>query len=122
MVRGAKQRQELHDMLGMRVIVSDKSNATNSSEEGNIAAVWRVYRILSDELVGNWKEDRSRFKDYISNPKPSGYKSLHVSLLHVHTGVALEIQIRTSKMHNDAEYGRASHTKYKALLLPPAKE
>lgn len=122
MVRGAKQRQELYDMLGMRVIVSDKLNSTDSRDNDNIAAVWRVYSIISSELTGNWREERSRFKDYITTPKPSGYQSLHVSLLHVQTGVALEIQIRTSKMHNDAEYGRASHTNYKALLLPPAKD
>jgi Region found in RelA / SpoT proteins len=73
-----------------------------------------------DGGVGEWQEVRSRFKDYVTQPKPSGYQSLHMTLQHRPTGVAMEIQIRSQRMHQEAEYGAAAHSKYKALVLPAA--
>ena len=49
-------------------------------------------------------------KDYISFPKPNGYQSLHTALML--NGQAIEVQIRTSAMHQVAEYGMASHWVY----------
>jgi Region found in RelA / SpoT proteins len=112
----------------------------------NEAAVWRVYNIISSALsshlsdfdvssaststsdgavtvdagIGEWEEVKSRFKDYVTQPKPSGYQSLHMTLLHRPTGIEMEIQIRSQRMHRDAEYGAAAHSKYKALVLPAA--
>ncbi len=50
-------------------------------------------------------------KDYISFPKPNGYQSLHTAL--IYKGQSVEVQIRTSYMHQVAEYGMASHWSYK---------
>ncbi|MDP2143074.1 MAG: bifunctional (p)ppGpp synthetase/guanosine-3',5'-bis(diphosphate) 3'-pyrophosphohydrolase [Gallionella sp.] len=59
-----------------------------------------------------WPAIASEFDDYIANPKPNGYRSLHTAVTGPR-GLAVEVQIRTRDMHHDSELGVAAHWRYK---------
>jgi GTP diphosphokinase / guanosine-3',5'-bis(diphosphate) 3'-diphosphatase len=71
-----------------------------------------VYDLLAMRVVVKSLEDCYKAKDYIAFPKPNGYQSIHTTVT-TQNGTILEIQIRTQKMHHEAEYGVASHIIYK---------
>jgi GTP pyrophosphokinase len=87
---------ELYDVRAFRVIVPDIKDC---------------YTVLG--IVHNlWQPVPKEFDDYISRPKPNGYKSLHTVVIG-DDGRAFEVQIRTQEMHQFAEYGIAAHWRYK---------
>jgi GTP pyrophosphokinase len=87
---------ELYDVRAFRVIVPDIKDC---------------YTVLG--IVHNlWQPVPKEFDDYISRPKPNGYKSLHTVVIG-DDGRAFEVQIRTHEMHRFAEYGVAAHWRYK---------
>ncbi len=87
---------QIYDILAMRVIV-------NTVEE--------CYAVLG-RIHGIYKPMQGRVKDYIANPKPNGYQSLHTTII-VENQHPLEVQIRTVEMNRESEYGVYSHWLYK---------
>uniref|UniRef100_UPI003571293A RelA/SpoT family protein n=2 Tax=Pigmentiphaga litoralis TaxID=516702 RepID=UPI003571293A len=86
----------LFDLRALRIIVDD---------------IRTCYTALS--LVHNlWTPVPNEFDDYISRPKPNGYRSLH-TVVYDDDGRPFEVQIRTEEMHQFAEFGMAAHWRYK---------
>lgn len=87
---------ELYDVRAVRVLVS--------SIEECYAALGVIH--------SNFEHIAKEFDDYIANPKPNGYQSIH-TVVYGEDHKVVEIQIRTKSMHNSAELGVAAHWKYK---------
>ena len=65
-------------------------------------------------MTEEYESDTKRLRDWISNPKPNGYESLHITVKN-REGSYLEVQIRTKRMDDMAESGLASHWSYKGI-------
>lgn len=88
--------ERLSDIYGFRIITSNLDDCYRA-----LGAVHERYSAIP-----------GRFKDYISQPKPNGYRSIHTTVAG-RDGKRVEIQIRTQKMHFVAESGIAAHWAYK---------
>jgi GTP pyrophosphokinase len=86
----------IRDLRGLRIIVDEVRDC--------YAALALIHE--------RWQPVPEEFDDYIVRPKPNGYQSLHTVVL-ADDGRFLEVQIRTEDMHQFAEYGVASHWRYK---------
>ncbi len=89
--------EQVTDIIGFRVILK------------NIDDCYKTLGIFHKK----WNCIPGKFKDYISSPKINGYESIHTSVIGSNKK-PIEIQIRTSEMHEFAERGIASHWKYKS--------
>jgi GTP pyrophosphokinase len=107
--KGKSSVSDIQDIYALRIIIP-----TVFDESGNedVSALYHLIGLFHNK----WKPLPGRFKDYIGFPKPNGYRSLHTTVI----GLAphslkepVEIQIRTQKMHEEAEYGIAAHWLYK---------
>ncbi|MEX3016963.1 bifunctional (p)ppGpp synthetase/guanosine-3',5'-bis(diphosphate) 3'-pyrophosphohydrolase [Gymnodinialimonas hymeniacidonis] len=86
----------LSDIYGFRVITETEDDC---------------YRVLG-AIHQRWKSVPGRFKDYISQPKSNGYRSIHTTVSG-RDGKRVEVQIRTRQMHEVAEAGVAAHWAYR---------
>ncbi|MBR4774620.1 MAG: bifunctional (p)ppGpp synthetase/guanosine-3',5'-bis(diphosphate) 3'-pyrophosphohydrolase [Bacteroidales bacterium] len=71
---------------------------------------WQVYSFVTEE----YEADTKRLRDWVTNPKPNGYESLHITVKN-RDGAYVEVQIRTRRMDDMAENGFASHWAYKGI-------
>ncbi len=100
---------KVYDLVALRIVVKD------------VAACYQVLGLIHSQ----WKPMPGRIKDYIAQPKPNGYRSLHTTVFGKN-GAIVEFQIRDMTMHETAEYGIAAHWHFKesnlkknSLTLPP---
>ena len=112
LIKHGRDINKIYDLVALRIIVE------------NIGTCYEVLGVIHEIA----KPLKGRIKDYIAQPKPNGYQSLHTTVFspdkfakdEVH-GEIVEIQIRTPKMHAEAEYGIAAHWQYKEEKLPRSK-
>ncbi len=96
MQQKAVEFEQLSDIMAFRVVVKTVADCYRA-----LGALHSKYRVVP-----------GRFKDYISLPKPNGYRSLHTGVFGP-GGHRIEVQIRTEDMHQFAELGLAAHWQYK---------
>jgi guanosine-3',5'-bis(diphosphate) 3'-pyrophosphohydrolase len=92
LLRYDRDIDKIHDLIALRIIVKD------------IADCYAVLGVIHSK----WTPLKGRIKDYIAQPKPNGYRSLHTTVF-TEEGEIVEFQIRTMEMHNEAELGIAAH-------------
>ncbi len=93
------------DVFAIRFIIDCEED-----RETEHALCWNVFSYVTEE----YESDTKRLRDWISNPKPNGYESLHITVKNK-AGSFLEVQIRTKRMDDMAESGLASHWSYKGI-------
>ncbi|MFV0238363.1 MAG: RelA/SpoT family protein [Flavobacteriales bacterium] len=93
--------EEVYDKFAIRIIFK----STSKNEKFN---AWKIYSIVTD----NFKPNPSRLRDWISQPKSTGYEALHTTVMGLNNRW-VEVQIRSYRMDEIAEKGIATHYKYK---------
>lgn len=95
----------VYDVFAIRFIIDCEND-----REVEKALCWKVFGYVTEE----YESDTKRLRDWLSNPKPNGYESLHITVKNKQ-GAYLEVQIRTKRMDEMAESGLASHWSYKGI-------
>ncbi len=95
----------VYDVFAMRFIID-----CEPVREVEHDLCWKVYSYVTEEYT----PDVSRLRDWLTNPKPNGYESLHITVRNAR-GNYIEVQIRSKRMDEIAESGLASHWSYKGI-------
>ena len=101
MMKQGVSYEEVYDKFAIRIVYQ-------SSLKDEKFDAWKIYSIVTDHFSPN----PSRLRDWITQPKTTGYESLHTTVMGTR-GKWVEIQIRSSRMNEIAEKGYAAHFKYK---------
>lgn len=86
---------KVHDLVALRIVLH------------NVADCYTALGLIHQL----WRPLKGRIKDYIAQPKPNGYRSLHTTVF-CDEGDIVEFQMRTEEMHDEDEYGVAAHWRY----------
>ncbi len=97
----------VYDIFAIRIIIDVPENVERKWE---VSQCWKAYGIISNL----YKVDERRMRNWVDQPKSSGYESLHGTALNK-DGKPVEVQIRTTRMDMIAERGSAAHWKYKGV-------
>lgn len=95
LLRKNNDPDKIYDLIALRAIVPTVADC--------YATLGIIHKL--------WKPLKGRIKDFIAQPKPNGYQSLHTTVF-TDTGEIVEFQIRTPEMQQEAEYGAAAHWHY----------
>lgn len=95
----------VYDVFAIRFIIDCEPD---TKKEKDIC--WQVYSYVTEE----YEADTKRLRDWVTNPKPNGYESLHITVKNK-SRASIEVQIRTKRMDDEAENGQASHWSYKGI-------
>ena len=96
----------VYDVFAIRFII-DCDGEDHALEK---ELCWKVFSFVTEE----YEQDTKRLRDWVTNPKPNGYESLHITVKN-RDGAYVEVQIRTARMDYVAENGFASHWSYKGI-------
>lgn len=101
MVKQKVPFNEIYDLFAIRIII-------DAPPEDEKADCWKAYSVITNLYT----PDTSRMRDWITRPRQNGYESLHITVKDG-SGRVVEVQIRSERMHRDAELGNAAHWRYK---------
>lgn len=108
---------EVRDALGIRLIIDSPKQGHESADDYEERCHRLCYHVLNHlNSLDGWKPADNGFKDYIKHRKRNGYQSIHQYIRNDILRANVEVQIRTKKMHMDAELGEAAHWYYKDLI------
>ena len=106
MVKQKVPFEGVFDVFAIRFIID--CDGEDHKKEKDLC--WQVYSFVTEE----YEPDTKRLRDWVTNPKPNGYESLHITVKN-RRGAYVEVQIRTRRMDDMAENGFASHWAYKGI-------
>ena len=104
MVNKGVDFDQIYDLYAVRIIF-DENNGSGETERD------QCYHIFSI-ITGLYRYKSDRVRDWVNYPKNNGYEALHCTLMS-HTGIWIEVQIRSTRMNEIAEKGIAAHWAYK---------
>ncbi len=96
--------EQIYDLYAVRIIFDPEENSKDTERD----MCYHVFSIITG--IYRYKADRMR--DWVNYPKNNGYEALHCTLMS-HTGIWIEVQIRSRRMNEVAEKGIAAHWSYK---------